>query len=105
MNRRIRTYTGILFDPFHPKIEDINIYDIAHALSNECRYAGHCSKFYSVAEHSVIISKLCSEENALTGLLHDGSEAYVKDLPRPIKHHPKFKFYRDFSNKIQKLIY
>ena len=61
------------------------IEDIAHALSLQCRYAGHVKKFYSVAEHSWWVSKVCSPENAMWGLLHDASEAYLVDLPGPLK--------------------
>ena len=82
----IQTYSGIKFYPLEPDLDKITIIDIAHALSLLCRYNGHCSKFYSIAQHSVIISKLCSEENALCGLLHDAAEAYISDIPRPVKH-------------------
>jgi len=81
----IQTYTGKAFFPLDPKIEDIDIIDIAWALSMQCRYAGHCKMFYSVAEHSVLISRAVPTEDRLIGLLHDASEAYLVDLPRPIK--------------------
>jgi hypothetical protein len=82
----ILVHSGIIFDVFNPKIEDITIEDIAHALSNICRYGGHSPKFYSVAQHSVF----CSHDNGtpkeqLELLMHDASEAYLADLPRPIK--------------------
>jgi len=81
----IRTYSGIKFTIFNPKPEMIIIEDIAHALSQLCRYGGHCSPFYSVARHSIIASYLVEEKYALDALCHDFSEAYVIDLPRPIK--------------------
>ncbi|MCG3463088.1 HD family hydrolase [Xenorhabdus bovienii] len=59
--------------------------DIAQGLSNECRYAGQIQQFYSVAEHSVLVSKLVEPEFALEALLHDATEAYLKDLPSPLK--------------------
>lgn len=81
----IQTFTGKQFWPLDPKPEEIDIVDIAHALSNLCRYGGHCEKFYSVAEHSYWVSKQCSNENKLWGLLHDAAEAYLVDMPKPIK--------------------
>lgn len=81
----IQTYTGKPFWPLDPRPEDVELLDIAHSLSMQCRYAGHSIKFYSVAEHSVIVSKLVSPQNALWGLLHDAAEAYVTDVPRPLK--------------------
>lgn len=81
----IQTFSGIQFWPLDPSSEEILIEDIAHALSLQCRYAGHVNRFYSVAEHSWRVSKVCEPENALWGLLHDASEAYLVDLPRPIK--------------------
>lgn len=81
----IQTYTGQKFDPAAPRAEDIDIVDIAHALSMLCRYGGHCKRFYSVAEHSVHASLHVAPENALWALLHDASEAYLVDVPRPIK--------------------
>lgn len=84
-NDWIMTRTGKHFRPFHPKIEDIEIEDIAHALSHICRFNGHTSKFYSVAEHSILVSVLCPEGLKLRGLLHDGAEAYMGDMPRPLK--------------------
>ena len=81
----IQTYTGIQFWPLDPRPEEIDIRDIAHALSNQCRFAGHCERFYSVAEHSVRVSWLCPVKDGLWGLLHDAAEAYLVDLPRPIK--------------------
>lgn len=81
----IQTFTGKQFWPLDPKPEDIDIVDIAHALSNQCRFAGHCKKFYSVAEHCVRVSWELPRKAKLWGLLHDASEAYLVDLPRPIK--------------------
>ncbi len=81
----IQTWTGKPFEPLNPDPETIDIADIAHALSMLCRFNGHCTRFYSVAEHSVRASVLVPPEDALWALLHDAAEAYVSDLPRPIK--------------------
>ena len=81
----MQTYTGRQFWPIDPRADEICIADIAHALANQCRFAGHCLSFYSVAQHSLIVSCICDPEDALWGLLHDAAEAYLVDLPRPIK--------------------
>ena len=103
MNKRkgdwIQTYTGIPFYPLDPKPEDINIIDIAHSLSLQCRFTGHSDRFYSVAQHSLIVSDLCSPRNALHGLLHDASEAYLTDVPRPIK--PLLTEYKQIEDNLQ----
>lgn len=83
----MQTFTGRQFYPLAPRPEDIDIIDIAHALSMQCRYNGHVRHFYSVAQHCVLISSLVSPENALWALLHDATEAYVGDMIRPLKLH------------------
>lgn len=81
----IRTFTGIYVNVFEPTEEMICIEDIAHALSNQCRFGGHLPVFYSVAQHSIIMSDKMHESHKLAALLHDASEAYLLDIPRPIK--------------------
>lgn len=100
----IQTYTGKEFCFLDPEPEDIDIRDIAHALSNICRFTGHSNNFYSVAQHSVYVSCYVEEENALRGLLHDASEAYVNDISRPLKHLPFMEKYREIEDKIEKTI-
>lgn len=87
----IETYTGVMFNIVDPDMDDINIEDIAHSLSMQCRFTGHCKEFYSVAEHSVavadyLIKKYDDRKLALAGLLHDASEAYLSDLASPLKY-------------------
>lgn len=79
------TFTGKAFYPLAPDPEQIDIRDIAHALSMACRYGGHVKRFYSVAEHSVLISRAVPAPYALHGLLHDATEAYLGDMIRPLK--------------------
>jgi len=81
----IQVYSGKRYYLLDPKIEDIEIKDIAHALSNICRFSGHTKTFYSVAQHSVIVGDLMVINNPLYGLLHDASEAYLGDITRPLK--------------------
>jgi hypothetical protein len=86
----IETFSGKTFKPLAPIWADIRIDDIAHGLSNQGRFSGHTRHFYSVAEHSVRVSERLAEclyprPVQLWGLLHDASEAYLVDLPKPLK--------------------
>ena len=98
----VQTYTGKAFWPLDPRQEEIDIEDIAHSLSFQCRFNGHCEEYYSVAEHSVFVSHLVPKEDALWGLLHDASEAYICDIPTPIK--PLLKNYRDVEKLVMGVI-
>lgn len=92
-----QTYSGIQFWHADPRPEEILIEDIAHALSNLCRFAGHTREFYSVAQHSVLVSQICVSEDALWGLLHDAAEAYCVDLPSPLKRLPGLERYHEIE--------
>lgn len=80
------TYTGRKFFPLDPRAEDIDLRDIAWGLAHQCRYNGHGRFFYSVAEHSVLMSRHFSETlPSREALLHDAAEAYIGDVIRPLK--------------------
>lgn len=92
----IRTYSGILMNVFEPTVDMISEVDIAHALSNQPRFAGHLPRFYSVAQHVVLCARLASAKNKKPALFHDGSEGFVLDMPTPIKARmPEYKIIED----------
>lgn len=115
MNPMILTFTGKHVDPTDLQPEDIDIEDIAHALSWTNRFNGHARRGISVAQHSVFVSRLIDENYgtgdielgwiALQGLLHDGSEAYLGDITKWLKNTPEFAGYRAFEEKAQTAIY
>ena len=81
----LQMHSGVAFWPLDPRADEVRIEDIAHSLSLLCRFGGHCRRFYSVAEHSIHVASLLPDHLKLAGLLHDASEAYVVDLPSPLK--------------------
>lgn len=103
----IRTYSGIYINPFDPKPEQICIEDIAHALANICRFGGHTQRFYSVAEHCVMGSAYYTtygmHKESLAFLLHDASEAYLGDIPAPLKK--QMPEYIAAEKRLQTMIY
>lgn len=84
-SRWIQTFTGRAFWPLSPRVKDIDIIDVAHALAMKCRFSGHTRHFYSVAQHSYLASKILPPGDEKWGLLHDASEAYLPDVARPVK--------------------
>lgn len=103
----MQTWSGVKFSILNPTSDMIKIEDIAHALSNICRYNGHCSRFYSVLEHSILLSQYVFDlehnpRKGLEALLHDATEAYYCDLPRPFKYN--LPLYREFEIKLEKII-
>lgn len=83
----MQTFSGKQFWPLDPRPDEVCIEDIAHHLSMVCRYNGACHQFYSVAQHSVLVSDNLPKHLALVGLLHDAAEAYAGDMIRPLKRH------------------
>lgn len=99
----MQTVNGRLFWPMDPREDEVHLDDIAHALSMMCRFNGHCTEFYSVAEHSIYVSQIMPPELALWGLLHDAAEAYVADIARPAKRFlPE---YKAVETRIQQVVY
>lgn len=96
----IPTYTGAVFSLTDPDPATIHIEDIAHHLAYLCRYAGATRSFYSVAQHSVLVSLFCAPEHARAGLMHDAPEAYCLDMPRPLKYLPGMEQYRAIEKRI-----
>lgn len=106
----ILTFTGRIVEPFKLSMSDIDMLDIAKSLSNQCRYLGHLSTFYSVAQHCSIGSMALKEkgygiELQKGFLLHDASEAYLCDMPSPIKSHPAMREYMDYEKGLVSMIY
>jgi uncharacterized protein len=83
----ITTFTGKKFYLLEPRAEDIDIVDIAHALSLQCRWTGHTKFHYSVAQHSYYCSFIGPESEAFDRHMHDTPETYIGDLNRPLKHY------------------
>lgn len=102
----MQTYSGRQFWPLDPRASDVVIEDIAHALSLQCRFAGHCRFHYSVAQHSVLVASQMEHMGhggddaiILAALLHDASEAYLIDVPRPVK--PYLEEYASIERSVQ----
>jgi len=104
----ILTYTKRMFDPFAITPQDINLEDIAHALSMTVRANGHVAYFYSVAQHAIDCAREaeargCSPRVQMACLLHDASECYIADIPRPVKH--RLPGYAQIEQKIAAIVY
>ena len=104
----ITTYTGVHFEPMNPQPESIRIGDIAHALSLICRGNGHVKTFWSVGQHCICCAKEAAARNfqdrlVLACLLHDASECYMSDIPRPFKH--ELPEYQEREDALLNMIY
>lgn len=90
--------SGRVVDVLRPRVDDIDFEDIANGLARVQRFGGQINaEHYSVAEHSVLVSQLCSPRNALLGLMHDASEAYIGDVVTPLKR--QIPVYHDVENR------
>lgn len=98
----IRAFSGAYVDVFDPKPEMFLIEDIAEGLAYKYRWGGHSASKITVAEHCVKVAICCAPNNKLAGLLHDASEAYLSDIPSPIKKH--LHEYKVIENRVMKCI-
>jgi hypothetical protein len=109
MTHYIEVRSGKAFHPLAPVVADIDPEDIAHALSHQCRFSGHTIVHYSVAEHCVRVAGLLREWGEdtsvqLWGLLHDATEAYLVDVPLPLKRHPDFIPYLEAEARLMRAV-
>lgn len=102
MKSSIKTVTGCYFDFVDLESNVIEISDIATGLSNCCRFVGQIEEFYSVAQHSVLVSYFVPPEFALAGLLHDSAEAYIHDISAPLKQ--LLPDYRAIEHRVDELL-
>jgi hypothetical protein len=106
----LQTVSGRWVNPFDPDPEQLDPGDIARALANQCRFGGHCRVFYSVAQHSVIVSELVEQrggdvEDVFAALMHDATEAYLGDMPHPLKHRsPLGAAFQEAERKLERAI-
>ena len=106
----IQTFTGDIFYPLDPRLEEIHLEDVAHALSHKARFTGHTREFYSTGEHSIRVALYLESVGAsfmeqFIGLHHDDSDAYLPDVPTPLKVLPEFAWFRELEKKIQGLCF
>lgn len=106
----IQTSTGGIFYPLDVREEEITLKDVAHGLSHKARFTGHTSRLYTTAEHAVRVSE-CVEMLGGTimqqyvALHHDDSDAYLPDVPTPLKVLPEFEFFRKIEKDIEHACY
>lgn len=101
--QRISLLSGGVFDFGDLEQSQYTIEDIAHNLSNTCRFSGAVEKAYNVAQHSVLVSHVVPEEHALAGLMHDSSEAFLGDMTSPLK--VIIPQYKKFEKKVEKFMF
>jgi uncharacterized protein len=114
----MQTCSGRKFYPLEPKYTEVALVDIAHGLAMTCRYGGHTSRFYSVAEHCVLVSQTVEIHARNAGhdektvrawareaLLHDSAETYIGDMIRPLKHQPEMHEFRRCEAAIEVAVF
>lgn len=106
----IQTFTGRIFYPLDARVSDICLTDVAHGLGNKARFTGHTRKFYSTGEHSVRVS-WCLRDMGFdlmtqyVGLHHDDTDAYLPDVPTPLKVLPEFAWFKELEHYLQDLCF
>lgn len=95
---KMTTFNGRRVDPWNLTADDLQIDNIAHALSMLCRFGGHSREFYSVAQHCVRVARSLPPELWLEGLMHDATEAFLGDMVRPVKH--KLEEYKKLEDRV-----
>ena len=100
----VQLVSGKPFWPLDPRPEEIEIEDIGHSLAIQARFMGHTRVHYAIASHCLFVSSLVPPQDALWGLLHDASEAYLVDLPRPLKQLPEFSQYRAIEANLMRVV-
>ena len=107
----LQTVSGRRVNPFDPDPSQLDAGDIARALANQCRFGGHSRVFYSVAQHSVIVSELVEArggdaEDVFAALMHDATEAYLGDMPHPLKHRsPLGAAFKDAEDHLERALH
>lgn len=101
----ITTWTRRRVNPLTMTSADVDIRDIAHALARQCRYNGHVEAFLSVARHSINVAERLPKGLQLAGLLHDAAEAYLGDLPRPLKHGEFGRAYLEAEAHVERAVF
>lgn len=99
-----QTFTGKQFWPLDPRPDEVSLEDIAHGLSQQCRFNGHCKEFYSVAQHCVLVSEIVRPDQARAGLFHDAPETYIGDIVSPLKRSLPKKF-KEIEKRIEEVIF
>jgi len=107
----LQTVSGRWVNPFDPDPSQLDAGDIARALANQCRFGGHSRVFYSVAQHSMIVAELVEQrggdvEDVFAALMHDATEAYLGDMPHPLKHRsPLGAAFKDAEDHLERALH
>ena len=94
--------SGRYFSYERPDLCEMSLEDIARGLANTCRFAGQSPRFYSVAEHSVYVSQIVPDAMAWDGLMHDAAEAFICDMPKPLK--VMLPDYKEVEKRVEKAV-